>query len=67
MQLVNGSNVDRADPAGEPKGALIVIHEIWGLVPHITDITDRYAAMGYLVMAPDLLSDVGVTPRSAST
>jgi len=63
MQLVNGVNVHRADPEGDPKGALIVIHEIWGLVPHIVDVADRYAAEGYLVMAPDLLSDVGVTPE----
>ena len=63
MQTVNGVNVHRADPEGAPKGALIVIHEIWGLVPHITDVADRYAAEGYLVMAPDLLSDVGVTPE----
>jgi carboxymethylenebutenolidase len=63
MQIVNGVNVHRADPEGVPKGALIVIHEIWGLVDHIKDIANRYAAEGYLVMAPDLLSDVGVTPE----
>ncbi|CAN5442899.1 hypothetical protein BH10ACT6_BH10ACT6_10860 [soil metagenome] len=63
MQTVNGVTVYRADPQGEPKGALVVIHEIWGLVPHIMDVADRYAAEGYLVMAPDLLSDVGVTPE----
>jgi carboxymethylenebutenolidase len=63
LQLVNGANVYRADPEGDPTGALIVIHEIWGLVDHIKDVADRYAAEGYLVMAPDLLSDVGVTPE----
>lgn len=63
MQLVNDVDVYRADPEGEPRGALIVIHEIWGLVDHIRDVADRYAAEGYLVVAPDLLSDVGVTPE----
>ena len=63
MQFVNGVNVHRADPEGDPKGALIVIHEIWGLVDHIKDIANRYAAEGYLVMAPDLLSEVGTTPE----
>ncbi|MEO6116650.1 MAG: dienelactone hydrolase family protein [Pseudolysinimonas sp.] len=63
MLTVNGVSVYRADPQGEPRGALIVIHEIWGLVPHITDIADRYAAEGYLVFAPDLLSNAGVTPE----
>ena len=63
MQNVNGVSVYRADPDGPPIGALIVIHEIWGLVDHIKRVADRYAAEGYLVMAPDLLSDVGVTPE----
>lgn len=53
----------RAEPAGEPRGALILIHEIWGLVDHITDVADRYAAEGYLVIAPDILSGVGVDPE----
>ncbi|MCU1512996.1 MAG: dienelactone hydrolase family protein [Microbacteriaceae bacterium] len=47
-------------PTGELKGALIVIHEIWGLVPHIKDVAGRYAAEGYLVVAPDILSAVGI-------
>lgn len=57
----------RADPpgtaqGGPPRGALIVIHEIWGLVDHIRGVADRFAAEGYLVVAPDILSDAGVTP-----
>jgi carboxymethylenebutenolidase len=52
----------RADPVGEPRGAIILIHEIWGLVDHITDVADRYAAEGYLVIAPDILSGIGVDP-----
>jgi len=53
----------RADPVGEPRGAIVLIHEIWGLVEHITDVADRYAAEGYLVIAPDILSGVGVDPE----
>ncbi|MCU1524305.1 MAG: dienelactone hydrolase family protein [Microbacteriaceae bacterium] len=49
-----------ARPEGEPKAGLIVIHEIWGLVDHIMAVADRFAAEGYLVVAPDLLSSVGV-------
>src|ERR1700733_1909375 len=52
----------RAEPVGELRGALIVIHEIWGLVDHIKDVADRYAAEGYLVIAPDILSRGGMTP-----
>lgn len=47
----------------KPKGGLIVIHEIWGLVDHITSIADRFAAEGYLVVAPDILSHVGIHPE----
>jgi carboxymethylenebutenolidase len=53
----------RAEPVGELRGALIVIHEIWGLVDHIKTVADRYAAEGYLVIAPDILSHGGVTPE----
>jgi len=53
----------RAEPSGELRGALIVIHEIWGLVDHIKSVADRYAAEGYLVVAPDILSYGGVTPE----
>jgi carboxymethylenebutenolidase len=53
----------RAEPIGELRGALIVIEEIWGLVDHIKDVADRYAAEGYLVISPDILSHGGITPE----
>lgn len=49
-----------ARPSGELTGALIVIHEVWGLVDHITSVADRFAENGYLVIAPDLLSSIGI-------
>jgi carboxymethylenebutenolidase len=33
---------------------VIVIQEWWGLVPHIQDVTDRFAAAGFTALAPDL-------------
>jgi carboxymethylenebutenolidase len=33
---------------------LIVIQEWWGLVPHIKDVCDRFAAEGFTALAPDL-------------
>ena len=33
---------------------VIVIQEWWGLVPHIEDVADRYAAAGFTALAPDL-------------
>ncbi len=52
-----------AEPAGGPRGGLVLIHEIWGLVEHITDVADRLAGEGYLVLAPDILSRAGITPQ----
>jgi carboxymethylenebutenolidase len=33
---------------------LIVIQEWWGLVPHIKEVVDRFAAAGFTALAPDL-------------
>ncbi len=33
---------------------LVVIQEWWGLVDHITDVCDRFAAEGFVTLAPDL-------------
>jgi len=42
-------------PAGKANGrGVVVIQEWWGLVPHITHVADRFAAEGYLALAPDL-------------
>src|SRR4051812_29680099 len=51
-----------AEPPGELRGGLVVIHEIWGLVDHIRDVADRFAEQGYLVVAPDILTEAGITP-----
>ena len=48
-----------ARPKGDPIGGLVLIHEIWGLVGHIRDVANRYAAEGWLVAAPDILSRGG--------
>ena len=33
---------------------LVVIQEWWGLTTHIKDVTDRFAAEGFVALAPDL-------------
>ncbi|MBX2998840.1 MAG: dienelactone hydrolase family protein [Caldilineaceae bacterium] len=44
-----------ARPAdGEPRAAVIVIQEWWGLDEHIQDLTRRFAAEGFVALAPDL-------------
>ena len=41
--------------AGDGTGpGVLVIQEWWGLVPHILDVADRFAAAGFTALAPDL-------------
>ena len=42
----------RADPAGKPRGAVVVIPEIFGVNSHIQSVADGYAADGYVAVAP---------------
>ncbi len=39
---------------------VIVIQEWWGLVDHIKDVCDRFAAAGFVALAPDLYHGVTV-------
>jgi carboxymethylenebutenolidase len=48
----------RADPAGKPRGGVVIIQEIWGVNEHIRDVADRYAKEGYLAIAPALFDRV---------
>ena len=48
----------RADPAGPPRGGIVVIQEIFGVNSHIRDVTDRFAAEGYLAVAPAIFEHV---------
>jgi carboxymethylenebutenolidase len=44
----------RADPSGKPRGAVVVIQEIFGVNSHIQSVADGYAADGYVAIAPAL-------------
>ena len=61
----------RADPAGRaPRGGIVVIQEIFGVNAHIREMTDRFAAAGYLAVAPAIFDhlekgfDVGYDAES---
>ncbi|MGH9018621.1 MAG: dienelactone hydrolase family protein [Acidimicrobiales bacterium] len=43
-----------AIPSGGTGPGVVVIQEWWGLVPHVTDVCDRFAAAGFVALAPDL-------------
>jgi len=47
-------SVYRADPAGTPKAAIVVIQEIFGVNAGIRRKCDTLAEAGYLALAPDL-------------
>ena len=49
-------------PEGIIEGALIVVHEVWGLNEHTKAVADRYAKEGYLVLAPSLLEELNLDP-----
>ncbi len=49
-----------SEPQGSIRGAVVVVHEIWGLTDHIKDVADRFAAAGYLAVAPDLMGLAGL-------
>lgn len=41
-----------AQPATQPRGAVVVLQEIFGVNAHIRAVADGYAAAGYLAVAP---------------
>jgi len=58
-----------SEPAHAPKGAIVVLQEIFGVNSHIRGVADRYAAVGYLAIAPSTFDRVepgvqlGYTPQ----
>ncbi|PZA10602.1 dienelactone hydrolase family protein [Rhodopseudomonas palustris] len=48
----------RADPAGPPKAAIVVIQEIFGVNHHIRNVCDRLAAEGYVAVAPSIFDRI---------
>jgi carboxymethylenebutenolidase len=59
----------RADPAGKPRGGIVVIQEIFGVNSHIKSLADGFAADGYLAIAPAMFDrtqknvDLGYSPQ----
>lgn len=50
---VNAAGYLSLPPSGHGPG-LLVLQEWWGLVDHIKVLTDRFAAAGFVALAPDL-------------
>jgi carboxymethylenebutenolidase len=47
-----------AAPPGRPRGALVVLQEIFGVNSHIRGVVDGLAAQGYTVIAPSLFDRI---------
>src|SRR5215218_5957811 len=47
-----------AEPSRTPKGAVVVLQEIFGVNSHIRSVADGYAAAGYLAVAPSTFQRV---------
>ncbi|MGP0059042.1 MAG: dienelactone hydrolase family protein [Beijerinckiaceae bacterium] len=56
----DGATIDayKAVPTGEPRGAIVVLQEIFGVNLHIRNVADQFAAAGYLAIAPALFDRV---------
>lgn len=54
LSLPDGRSISawRADPAGAPRGGVLILQEIFGVNSHIRSVCERYAEAGYLALAP---------------
>ena len=54
LTAVDGAKIPAyvAKPEGQPRGAIVVLQEIFGVNAHIRSVADRYAAQGYVAVAP---------------
>lgn len=44
----------KATPHDKPRGAVVLIQEIFGVNSHIRQVADRFAGLGYMTVAPAL-------------
>lgn len=56
IKALDGHTLDGylASPAGPPKAGLLVLQEIFGVTAHMRQVTDEFAAQGFLALAPAL-------------
>lgn len=49
----------RAQPKGPVRGGIVLLHEAFGVTPHIGRVADWLAVEGYATVAPNLFASVG--------
>ena len=63
----------RADPAGKPRGGIVLIQEIFGVNSHVKSVADGFARDGYVAIAPAMFDrvqqnvDLGYSPDDIAT
>jgi carboxymethylenebutenolidase len=60
LEATDGHELDAyvAEPAGAPKGGVVVVQEVFGVTDHIKRVADRYAAQGYRAIAPAMFDRI---------
>ena len=56
VQLGDGCEGELYQPGDAAMGAVVILHERYGLVQHTLDLAQRLATDGYVALAPDLFS-----------
>jgi carboxymethylenebutenolidase len=56
-----------ARPPGQPRGAVVVVQEWWGLNAQIKGVADRLAIAGYAALVPDLYRGQVTTKADEAT
>jgi carboxymethylenebutenolidase len=56
VDLGDGCTGELFAPQSAAAGAIVVLHERYGLVKHTLDLAQRFATDGYVALAPDLFS-----------
>lgn len=51
-------NAYRAEPLGKPRGGVVLYGEVWGLNKWVRSVADRWAAHGFLTIAPNMFDRV---------
>ena len=60
LTAVDGAKIPAyvTKPEGTPRGAIVVLQEIFGVNSHIRSVADGYAAQGYVAVAPAMFQRV---------
>lgn len=56
-----------AEPETDVRGRVVVVHDAYGLLPHVRALCDDLAARGFVAIAPDLFAGATATSDAAAS